>query len=60
MVLEIIKEQNGERHGVAKRVANQLGIGFETLRRWVNQAEIDGGLRPGLSTPEVRATKGAS
>ncbi len=48
MVLEIIKEQNGERHGVKGRVAHQLGIGVETLRRWVSQAEIDGGLRPGL------------
>jgi transposase len=57
MVLEIIKEQNGERHGVAKRVASQLGIGVETLRRWVNQAEIDGGLRPGLSTPESEQLK---
>lgn len=49
--------QNGERHGVAKRVASQLGIGVETLRRWVNQAEIDGGLRPGLSTPESEQLK---
>ena len=45
MVLEIFA--TGERHGVIGRVARQLGVGTETLRNWVNQAEIDGGERPG-------------
>ena len=60
MVLEIIKEQNGERHGVTGRVAHQLGIGVETLRRWVSQAEIDGGLRPGMTSSESEALKAAN
>jgi transposase len=51
MVLETM-EQTGERFGVITRVARQLGIGAESLRGWVRQAEVDGGRRPGLSTAE--------
>jgi transposase len=45
---------SGERFGVVTRVARQLGVGAETLRLWVNQAGIDAGQRPGLSTEEGR------
>jgi transposase len=51
MVLETI-EQTGERFGVITRVARQLGIGSESLRGWVRQAEVDGGRRPGVTTAE--------
>ena len=51
MVLERI-EQTGERQGAVTRVARQLGIGPESLRHWVRQAEIDGGSRAGLTTEE--------
>ena len=51
MVLETI-EQTGERLGVITRVARQLGIGTESLRGWVRQAEVDGGRRPGMTTAE--------
>jgi transposase len=53
MVEETIK-QTGERHGVVTRVAVQLGLGSETLRHWVKQAEIDNGQRAGMTTPEQR------
>jgi transposase len=52
MVLEIF--ESGERHGVIGRVARQLGVGTETLRNWVNQAEINGGKRPGTTTEDQR------
>ena len=51
MVQATIKE-TGQRHGVVTRVAVQLGLGSETLRQWVRQAEIDAGLRPGITTDD--------
>ena len=56
MVLETAAER-GERHGAVTRVAGQLGIGPESLRHWVRQAEVDRGLRGGLTTPERERLK---
>jgi transposase len=53
MALETIAE-TGERQGVVGRIARQLGIGTETLRTWVKQAEIDRGRRPGVPTEQQR------
>jgi transposase len=39
--------------GAIKRVADQLGIHPEALRTWVRQAEIDGGVRPGITTDDA-------
>jgi transposase len=33
-------------------VAKQVGVGTESLRRWVAQAEVDSGQRPGVTTSE--------
>ena len=44
----------------AEAVARQLGVGKESVRRWVVQADIDGGVRPGTTseeTAEVRRLK---
>src|SRR5437867_2844902 len=49
MVFEV-REQTGERHGVITRVARELGVGPESLRGWVTQAEVDSRRRPGTST----------
>jgi transposase len=47
-----IREETGERHGAVQRVARQLGYGVETVRKWVNQADIDAGERPGTTTED--------
>ena len=47
MVWEAMEENGGVRAGVIPRVAHQLGVGVESLRGWVNQAEIDRGSGPG-------------
>jgi transposase len=51
-VLQLRKEL-GTDHGTIKRVADQLGIGTESLRNWVNQDGIDAGDKPGLSTQDA-------
>lgn len=53
LVLEIRKE-TGERHGAVARVAKDLGVGVESLRNWVNQAEVDSGRRPGTSSADAQ------
>jgi len=39
------------------RIARQLGVGSESLRTWVKQAEIDSGKAPGMSTEESAELK---
>ena len=39
-------------------VAQKLGIGTaETLRKWVRRAEVDGGVRAGVTTEELAEIK---
>ena len=52
MAQELIDEQGGQRFGVVTRVAKEFGIGTESLRGWLKQADIDGGRRPGSSTAD--------
>lgn len=38
-----------------KAIAPKVGVGVESLRRWVQQAQIDAGVQPGTtSTEQVR------
>lgn len=41
----------------AGAVAKQLGLGRETVRRWIVDAEIDAGTRPGTTTAEQAEIK---
>ena len=51
LVFEIYEEE-GSRRGAVARVGAQLGIHAEALRKWVRQAEVDRGMRPGLSNTD--------
>jgi transposase len=51
MVHQLRREDPGDQ-GVINRVARQLGVGKESLRAWVKQADIDAGSRSGVTTDE--------
>jgi len=38
-------------------VARQVGVGKESVRRWVRQAEVDSGQRPGVTSSESAEIK---
>ena len=38
--------------GAIKRIADQLGVHPEALRNWVRQAEVDTGVREGVSSDD--------
>lgn len=41
----------------AEAVARREGVGKESVRRWVIQAQVDGGQRPGASSDELAEIK---
>jgi len=47
------RDEDGRRRGACTRVGQQLGIPSNTLRGWVQRAEVDGGLRPGRSSDDA-------
>ena len=57
-----LRKELGTDHGTIGRVAKQLGIGTESLRSWVRQAEIDDVVKrqAGLACPRPVACRGRS
>ncbi|BBY97291.1 transposase [Mycolicibacterium fallax] len=47
-------EEYDTRTACISAVAKRLGVSYESLRRWVNQAEVDTGQRDGVSSDAVR------
>jgi transposase len=41
----------------AAAVAKQVGVGKESVRRWVVQAQVDGGQREGVTSEELAEIK---
>ncbi len=52
-MVRTLRAELGTEHGTVQRVAKQLGYGVESVRWWVNQADIDDGRAPGMSTTEA-------
>src|SRR6516165_2852520 len=53
-MVQEVRRETGESHGVITRVAKELGVGTESLRQWVNRAEIDAGRRPGTTSADAQ------
>jgi transposase len=56
MVFEHQREYESEWAAIVS-ISGKLGMTSETLRKWVRQAEIDGGARPGVSSVEAERVK---
>ena len=54
MARDAIAEQGGQTFGVVTRVARQLGVGTESLRGWLKQAEIDLGRQAGTTSADAQ------
>ena len=52
-----LRRELGTEHGTVQRVADQLGYGVETVRKWVKRADIDEGLKAGTSTVDAARIK---
>jgi transposase len=52
-----LQVETGMAHGAVRRVAEQLGYGVESVRSWVKQADVDEGVRPGVTTSEGERVK---
>ncbi len=50
-------DEYGSAWGVAQALGPKLGVGPETLRKWVLQAQVDSGARPGPSSEELAEIK---
>lgn len=47
-------EEYDTRTACITAVAKRLSVSYESLRRWVNQSEVDTGVRDGVATDTVR------
>jgi len=53
MVFEA-RAETGNARGSIARVGHRLGINTETLRNWVQKAEVDSGQRPGTTSDDKK------
>ena len=52
-----LQAETGMTNGAVRRVAEQLGYGVESVRCWVKQADVDEGVRPGVTTSEAERVR---
>jgi len=58
--VRLVNDHQGEYSSLtaaAAVVAKQLGVGKESVRRWVIQSQVDGGQRQGATTEEMAEIK---
>lgn len=58
--VRLVQDHQGEYSSLTAAsavVAKQLGVGKESVRRWVLQAQVDGGDRPGVTSEESAEIK---
>lgn len=51
------REAHDSQWATITSIAEKFGVHRETLRNWVRKAEIDGGLRPGVTSEELKRIK---
>jgi len=56
LVLEA-REQDPTDRGVTNRIAAKLGVGPQSLRSWVDRADVDAGKKPGTTTADAARIK---
>ncbi len=51
-LVRALRAELGTDHGTVRRVADQLGFGVESVRKWVRRADIDDGAVAGTTTAD--------
>jgi transposase len=51
------RDEHDSEWAAIESIAEKFGMTAETLRKWVRQAEIDGGRRPGVTSAEAARIK---
>lgn len=52
-----VSRRYGSAWAAATALGPKLNVGAETLRKWILQAQVDGGARPGPSSEELAEIK---
>ena len=53
-LVRTLRDELGTSHGTIQRIANQLGYGVESVRAWVQQADVDDGVTGGTTTSDAK------
>ncbi len=51
-LVRALRAELGTEFGAVRRVADQLGFGVESVRKWVRQADIDDGVAAGTTSAD--------
>ena len=51
-LVRALRAELGTDHGTVRRVADQLGFGVESVRKWVRRADVDDGAVAGVTTAD--------